>query len=403
MFENHHPFRRTLVLLLVGLSILVGLISCGVFLPNNSKPTIVVVSPPSNDTVTLDQIVHVQFVAQDADGIARVDLSVDGETLTLQNPTPSSPTFTGVFNWTPQTAGSHMLTLQAYGTSGMASGPAGIVLLVTESTAVAATSTSAAVVIPTTTSIPSVTLMASATPPTVPSPTPLLPTVPSPTSPPPTVPTPTLSPTVMAKPTITATPSPLPKVTPPTPNRPPVISALVIGAPNVPARSSVTVSVVAADPDTDSLGYQWFVDAGPRADLAKFLGNGANVLFQSPTVPSGVGVYSFRVVVYDGRGGTSAAIGAIAVIPPSGLGSAGPDFFSTWSGDRSIQDRLGFALTPESVKPTNSSNPPAAEEAFRSGYMFWFKEDYDGAARIYVIYSTRPHLESIWRYLEVRC
>lgn len=171
-------------------------------------------------------------------------------------------------------------------------------------------------------------------------------------------------------------------------NRSPFIVKLEIASGSVPARLGVDIAVRATDPDNDPLGYQWYVDSGPRADISEFFGSGPHVVFQSPVVPSDLGQYSIGVVVSDGRGGTASASGEVSVVIPPGLYLAGPDFSKMWTSDRSVQDSLGFATAAERVKPGRPANSPAAEEAFRNGYMFWYKEDYDGVARIYVLYSS---------------
>jgi hypothetical protein len=184
-----------------------------------------------------------------------------------------------------------------------------------------------------------------------------------------------------------STPTITPSLAPP-PNRPPTVESLEFGASFIPAGSSTSVTVVASDPDGDPLIYIWAIDAGPRPDKAGLEGSGPSALFRSLAVPSGLGKYTLRVDVSDRHGGSAFVTGVIDVVVPSGLLVAGPDFQSTWAADPDAQDRLGFATAAERVKPGHASNPPAAEEAFRNGYMFWYKQDYDGATRIYVLFRV---------------
>jgi hypothetical protein len=93
-------------------------------------------------------------------------------------------------------------------------------------------------------------------------------------------------------------------------------------------------------------------------------------------------------VVKNELGETRTLTTTLTVIPPPGLLAAAPDFADDWTADRGMQDALGFATAPARNKPDDRSNPPAAEERFQNGYMFWFRADYDGATRIYALYNN---------------
>lgn len=85
---------------------------------------------------------------------------------------------------------------------------------------------------------------------------------------------------------------------------------------------------------------------------------------------------------------------------PSNLAAAGPDFYAVWGADRTTQDKLGFAVSVEQADTANPASFVAAEEPFTKGYMFWFKADFDGVARIYVIYNadhTWQSFDDTWK------
>lgn len=291
-------------------------------------------------------------MARDASGIARVELSVDGETLTLQNPTSSSASFAGVFTWTARTEGSHTLMLRAINARGLASAPSTLTVNVT-ATVAGASLTAAATASPS-----ALTPSASAAPATL-------------TAPP-------NHPTALV--------STLPAATTARPdNKAPVITALNRASPNVAARKVLELNAVASDPDGEPLTFLWKIESGPNVERAGITSEGARARFIAPDRPSGLGAYVLRVTVADSHGAAATATTTVNVRAPSGLTVAGADFIDVWSADRVVQDAIGYAQAPELARPMDVTNPPAAEEAFRNGYMFWLRADYDGTSRIYAL------------------
>jgi hypothetical protein len=113
-------FRAMLVLsFVIVLSACVGM----------SKPTVVIVSPPSGSTFDEGEAVKIQSTSNDSAGITRVELIIDNEVVKI-DPSPSAqgqPTFALIQIW-KATPGAHIITVQAYNTAGAASVPAAIAI-----------------------------------------------------------------------------------------------------------------------------------------------------------------------------------------------------------------------------------------------------------------------------------
>jgi len=86
-------------------------------------PQVAIVSPPNGTVVNLGREVDVQVVAQDAQGVTRIDLWVDNALYTSQSSPDSrgQASFAVVHRWTPNTPGSHALLAKAYNVNGQES------------------------------------------------------------------------------------------------------------------------------------------------------------------------------------------------------------------------------------------------------------------------------------------
>ncbi len=329
--------------------------ACSAFTPGQSKPTVSILAPASNSLVTQDQVVIVQVAAQDANAIVRVELNVGDETFTLPNPAPSA-SFTGSLSWRARKLGPHTLTARAFNASGVSSDPVSVLVVVNAPVVLTTPGPMGVAVISTVTSVPSAAL-------------------------------PSISPTAS---------TPVARRL----NHLPAITKLTSESAKVAARSAVRLSAEANDPDGDRLSYHWSVDSGARTDLVQLNGPGPQVDFVAPRVPSGLGMYKVSIVVKDGAGASASATITIQVVPPEGLQGAAPDLVNDWSADSAVQDVLGFSVTPVQKRPGTASNPPAAEQHFQNGYMFWYHADYDGVQRIYAIYNgdhTWSRFADTWR------
>ena len=108
--------------------------ACTVFAP--SKPNAVIVSPPSGSVFREGEEVAVQSSANDARGITRVELVVDGVVVRADTATGQSAfSTTQVWKATP---GSHVIGVRAYSTSGATSDLVAIAILVSPGVAPAA-------------------------------------------------------------------------------------------------------------------------------------------------------------------------------------------------------------------------------------------------------------------------
>ncbi len=118
-----------------------------------SKPSVIIVSPPSGSVFQSNDEIKVQAVATDAAGVTRVELLVDNEIVKV-DPSPTAqgqPNFNLVQSW-KATQGAHTLVVRAYNAAGVASDPVAISVNVTQALA-PATPTLVALV-PTATPVP---------------------------------------------------------------------------------------------------------------------------------------------------------------------------------------------------------------------------------------------------------
>ncbi len=89
-------------------------------------------------------------------------------------------------------------------------------------------------------------------------------------------------------------------------NSDPVITSVTVNPTSVNANGTVSVNVVASDPDGDALTYSYVVSGGAIS------GSGADVTWAAP---SAEGAHSVNVTVSDGKGGTATSFGSLTVLP----------------------------------------------------------------------------------------
>lgn len=113
---------------LATLLLALALVSCGLSTEVNktTPPTVLITAPVAGQQVAEGQQVVIMFTAIDAQGVARVEVGVDGVLLqTILNPSPAANVpFSGQQSWTATSAGSHSLIAIAYNGAGVASTPA---------------------------------------------------------------------------------------------------------------------------------------------------------------------------------------------------------------------------------------------------------------------------------------
>ncbi len=116
-------YAFVLVLLLITVLLASAVGSCA---PVSSKPVVSIGSPPHGAQVNVGQEVLVQVSAADVNGVSRIELWVDGQLQsTAQSPAPQTAQAV-VLHWTPTTAGSHLLVVQAVNARSISSEPAAV-------------------------------------------------------------------------------------------------------------------------------------------------------------------------------------------------------------------------------------------------------------------------------------
>lgn len=207
------------------LAVLVWLVGCT---SATSKPSVVILSPPSGSQFYEGEDVAVQSTATDAQGVVRVELVVDGNVVRV-DPSPTAqgqPNLTLIQTWRA-TAGTHTIVVRAYNAAGAMSDPVGVSVNILARVAQ----------VPTTTGVPAVVTATSSAPvvPTAPvSPKPSI--APTATALPPSAPTATTAPPPPPSPTFTLPPPP-----PASCSGMPNISSFTASASGVSPASSISV------------------------------------------------------------------------------------------------------------------------------------------------------------------
>ena len=123
--------KRTILSLIAVIALSVLVTACTAASASTSRPMVAIASPPSNSQFHPGDLVTIQSTATDAEGIANVELSVDGNIVrTDPSPAPQN-SFTVNQSWTA-TPGAHVITVRAFNTANVASDPAAISVTVLE-------------------------------------------------------------------------------------------------------------------------------------------------------------------------------------------------------------------------------------------------------------------------------
>jgi len=120
-----HALRNFLVGMALGLLILLVIGGAAFFLlrdrgPRSQGPAVTIRAPQFGEQLTANQSMIVHAMAEDFRGVARVELWVDQQLLSVQTsqlPEGSTP-FPLTYNWYPEQAGSHLLVVRAYNRAG---------------------------------------------------------------------------------------------------------------------------------------------------------------------------------------------------------------------------------------------------------------------------------------------
>jgi hypothetical protein len=115
--------RQLLRSVLLFLVVVMSAISACAAPSTPSKPSVVIISPQSNSQFNEGDEVTIQSVSNDADGIDRVELVVDGQVARADIPPSPQTSFTISQTWTA-TSGSHTIVVRAVNKAGLSSDPA---------------------------------------------------------------------------------------------------------------------------------------------------------------------------------------------------------------------------------------------------------------------------------------
>ncbi|MGB8646010.1 MAG: NBR1-Ig-like domain-containing protein [Anaerolineae bacterium] len=160
---------RHILLVSIALLLILALIGCQNSTASTNKPTVVINSPPSGSTYHVGDDVPVNSTANDAQGVTRVELQVDGATVRM-DPSPvaqGQAQFSLIQTWKAAGAGTHNIIVRAYNSAGAFS-DTGLTITVAEAVAAAEPSatTFIATVVPPPTSAPASTNAPTSIPPT---------------------------------------------------------------------------------------------------------------------------------------------------------------------------------------------------------------------------------------------
>jgi hypothetical protein len=117
-------------ILAVIIALVLAVLSCGP-LKEANPPSIAINFPADGSAVEVGETLEIVSTATAENGVAQVELSIDGQVVNLATPTSGNPTtFAAVQPWTPEAEGEVTLTVVAYDTEGATSDPATITLSV---------------------------------------------------------------------------------------------------------------------------------------------------------------------------------------------------------------------------------------------------------------------------------
>ena len=115
------------------LLLVAGVLACELpGLRGGTKPTVVVLSPASGTQVKAGETVVIHSSATDVQGVARIELWVDGSLVRSDVNPQRQSVFSVTQEWTAAVLGSHSVTVRAYNAAGRASDQATVTVHVVE-------------------------------------------------------------------------------------------------------------------------------------------------------------------------------------------------------------------------------------------------------------------------------
>ncbi len=117
--------RRTMQFIVLLTALSATLLSCDITSLSASKPTVIIVAPPSGSQFNEGDSVTVQSTSTDSSGIVKVELLVDGNIVRTDTAPSPQVSFPLVQTW-KATNGAHTLSVRAYNAANSASDPAAV-------------------------------------------------------------------------------------------------------------------------------------------------------------------------------------------------------------------------------------------------------------------------------------
>jgi hypothetical protein len=126
--KNKQSYLGSLTFVMIFL--VLAILACQLPGSSTEPPTIVVVSPPQGTQINLGETLEVVYHAEGAQGVTRVEMSLDGSLVATQDaPVPQGQTpLEGILRWTPEATGAYNLLLIAFNAEETASAPAGVAI-----------------------------------------------------------------------------------------------------------------------------------------------------------------------------------------------------------------------------------------------------------------------------------
>ncbi|HEX7587399.1 MAG TPA: Ig-like domain-containing protein [Anaerolineae bacterium] len=157
--------RRNLISIALTSTALIWATACAPIPVAQSKPAVIIVAPPSGSQYAEGDDVAVQSTATDPTGVVRVELTVDGASVSTDSPPTAQgqPSFSVIQHW-KAAPGSHTLVVRAANAAGVLSDPAGIVVSVLPATT--PTASAGQTTVPSATAVRTATATSTVAPPT---------------------------------------------------------------------------------------------------------------------------------------------------------------------------------------------------------------------------------------------
>ena len=106
-----------LTLFMTGLALTILLASCSGTNSESEQPAVPIAnitSPEANSNLPIEQDILITFNAADVNGIAQVELTINGEAVMVETVSPPVNSYTASYRWRPEQAGTQVIELTAF-------------------------------------------------------------------------------------------------------------------------------------------------------------------------------------------------------------------------------------------------------------------------------------------------